>query len=156
MRRMWLALLLASVGLAGRGLAQQDAKPPSDALVRKRIHAAEADLQGALVAEDRKALDTLYADDFEWRHWTGERDTKESWLRFLRDSVTYEQHLARPQRITIYTRAVWVSGLLTVRGRYRGESNDFAYRLQYGRLWVEDNGRWRVREQVTRGYAEKP
>jgi hypothetical protein len=147
---MLLLYILAATLAPPPAHTQEPARLPPDSVTRRVVLAAEAALERALVAKDRAALDTLYADDFEWRHWDGTRDTRDTWLDFLADSVSYREHTARPEGIEIYTHAAWVSGLLTSRGRYAGEAQDFGYTLRYARLWVEDRGRWRVREQLSR------
>jgi hypothetical protein len=67
--------------------------------------------------------------------------------------VTYREHTARPQSVAIFAHAAWLAGRRTTRGRYLGEAKDFGYTLRFARLWVEENGRWRVREQVSRALA---
>jgi hypothetical protein len=149
-------VLLAALCLLGKPvLAQAAAVLPPDSVTRREIRDAEQLIERAVIDKDTVALDTLYAPDFEWRHWTGEVDTKSTWLGFLRDSVFYTRHTATPMDVQIYTHAVWVSGVLTSQGRYL-TTGEFGYTLRYGRLWVSDGTRWRVRQQVSRPVSPAP
>jgi Domain of unknown function (DUF4440) len=114
----------------------------------------EAELEAATVRGDQRALERLYAPDFQWRHWDGTVDTKASWLRFLKDSVRYRRRAASPERIELYATAAVVSGRLESRGRYIGESKEFAYDLSYTRVWIHDGRVWSVLVQLSR--QDKP
>jgi hypothetical protein len=52
---------------------------------------------------DRGALDKLYADDLESRHWSGARDTKASWLRRFRPTA-FTQPLESSSRMVAANR----------------------------------------------------
>jgi len=155
MLRVAAVLSLALPLTPGPASAQVAAPQPPEAVTRQVLLTAEATLERAIIAKDSTALDTLYATDFEWRHWTGERDTKATWLAFLRDSVTYEEHTARPERVEIYTNAAWVAGTLASKGTYL-TTGPFQYPLRYARLWVSDGERWTVRQQVSRPLNTAP
>jgi hypothetical protein len=143
-RCLCVASLLASVH-AG---AQAHPIRPSGTDPRSDILAAERALETALVRMDRGALDKIYANDLESRHWSGTRDTKASWLRFIVDSVTYQRHSPQIDRMEIYPNAAWVSGTMISVSKLRGTSQFEAESLRFGHLWVRDGDRWRLREQA--------
>jgi len=148
--RCVLVLCTLAVAAAHPARGQETPPPIDEPAVRRQLLAAEAALERAIVAKDGVALDTLLSAEFRWRHLDGSEDTKATWLAFLRDSIEYRAHTAEPTQVTVYQRAAWIAGRLTSRGRYRGAATDYAYTLAYGRLWVQENGHWRVRDQVSR------
>ena len=117
---------------------------------RVEVMAAERALEAALIKMDRVALDRLYAKDLESRHWSGARDTKESWLRFIVDSITYQRHSPRIEHVEIYPNVAWVSGTMISVAKLRGTSSFEAESLSFGHLWVKDGEQWRLREQAGR------
>ena len=141
-----VTLLLASVraGAQAPQVRSTRGNPRSDVL------AAERALETALIRMDRGALDRLYADDLESRHWSGARDTKASWLRFIVDSITYQRHSPRIDHVEIYPNAVWVSGRMISVAKLRGTSSFETESLLFGHLWVKDGDQWRLREQAGR------
>jgi Domain of unknown function (DUF4440) len=128
--------------------------PPTDP--RTDILAAERSLETALIKMDRGALDRLYADDLESRHWSGARDTKASWLRFIVDSITYKRHSPQIDRMEVYPNAVWASGTMISVAKLLGTSKFEAESLLFGHLWVKDGNRWRLREQAGRKLEHSP
>jgi hypothetical protein len=97
-------------------------------------------LEAAVLTQDRAALDTLYAADFQFSHGTGEHDTRQTWLvqalatpapfRSRRvDSVSVELH----HGWAVTTGRLWVESV--AHGRY-------AWR--YLRVWRLEGRRWQL------------
>jgi hypothetical protein len=108
--------------------------------VAGRVAQLDSILETAVLAQDRAALDTLYAADFQFSHGTGEHDTRQTWLlqalatpapfRSRRvDSVTVEVHPGW----AVTTGRLWVESV--AHGRY-------AWR--YLRVWRLDGRRWQL------------
>jgi hypothetical protein len=97
-------------------------------------------LEAAVLHQDRRALDTLYAQDFQFSHGTGEHDTKATWLEYVLatrapfrrgnvDSVFAELH---PDLVVTAGR-LWVESVTN--GRYG---------WRFLRLWRREGERWQL------------
>jgi hypothetical protein len=120
--------------------------------IREALLLVDAAVSAGIERRDRVALDTLYADDFVWRHWDGSTVTKASWLAFL-DSVDYQRHRSSVQEIEVFGgTAAAVSGTLESRGRYLDADSDFAYAIRYIRIYLfdEQTRRWLLQQQYSR------
>ena len=150
MRRLIVVFVCASLSSSANSVAQSTPSQPRNSTVRREVLAAEGALERALIKMDQKALDSLYAADLESRHWSGARDTKQSWLGFIVDSITYKRHTPHIDHMEFYPNTVWVSGTMISESKLRGTASFETEALAFGHLWVNEDGRWRLREQAGR------
>ena len=138
--------MLAVVLLATPASAQRVPLLPQDSILRS----LDARIEGAVVHGDLAALDTLYAEDLNFAHFTGTVDGKTAWLRQAQarafkqrsvDSVTVDRH----------------GDVALTSGRLAVEAAQGArYVLRFVRLYVRRQGRWQLVAHRSVGVEQRP
>lgn len=127
-----LFLFIATFSLAA---SAQDEKAKLDSLNRF--------IDASVVNKNKAALDTLYAYDFVFTHFTGLVDSKTSWLKNVMDAKT--NFIARTHDsvyVELHNDAAMITGKLTVQ-RKDGDKIT-AYALRYVRIFLKRNNRWQL------------
>lgn len=97
----------------------------------------------SVVLKNKKALDTLYAEDFAFTHGTGLFDTRASWLKTVMDTATrYISRLHDSVFVEMHTDIGIINGTLRVKA---GRDDKLrVYGLRYVRVFALRGNRWQL------------
>jgi len=97
-------------------------------------------LEAAVLRQDRRALDTLYAQDFQFSHGTGEQDTKATWLSYvLATRAPFRRRLVDSVLVEIHPDMTITAGRLWVESVDAGR-----YGWRFVRVWRRVGQRWQL------------
>jgi ketosteroid isomerase-like protein len=131
------AYLTAFVLLLGSAWA--DDKDSSD------LTSIDRDVEEAVVQGDLKLLRQIYTEDFRFVHSTGEVQTKAQWLDYVADQP-FSSRIVSDIKVESHGSAALTTGRIAVTER---GPPDGRYALQYIRLYVLVDGRWRMASHHT-------
>ena len=98
----------------------------------------------ALLAGDSAALEALLSDALVYVHSTAARDTKDSYLRKIRDGVLRYLHLQFTDlTVQVSAGAALVTGLMTATVLKEGQEKNV--RSAFLTVWLPEDGGWRLR-----------
>ena len=105
-------------------------------------------LDDAVVKKDAEFLKKHIADDFVFRHGTGEVDTKQSWLKYVLDTKTeFKQRINDSVKVELHSRFAIVSGLIRV--LVHDAEGDGKYGVEYIRVYYKKHNRWQIASHRT-------
>lgn len=103
----------------------------------------EDERYAAMLAGDVRALERLLDDELLYMHSSGIADSKESYLRGLRDGVWNYQRIARTeQSVKVSGDAALVFNRLAISIKVRGVQKELDNRALA--VWVRRDGAWRL------------
>ena len=131
-------LLVAPVGLAQGGSAEQQISALSDQLIQAQSKA------------DTSFFEKYYADDATIIHGNGKLFTKAEDIADLKSGSTkFESNVVRERKIHVYGDTAVVAFLISYKGAVSGKP--FTGDLRRTVVWVKQKGNWKiVAYQVTR------
>ena len=143
---MRLAIVIAGSLLpAACGAAVAD-KPEDAKAAVAAVTAANAAKDHAMIARDREALAAFYAEDYRVIDGRAEIHDKKNQVDFMTDSVELLRADSDQVQVELLSPGTaLVTGRLTGRYRIDGKESDFVER--YTGLWVEQDGKWRVKHE---------
>jgi len=123
-------LALCRLGQAHPVWAQQSVSiPPLDSL-----------LEAAVLRQDKRALDTLYAPDFQFSHGTGQHDTKATWLEHaLAAPAPFRRRMVDSVLVEVHPGLAVTAGRLWVESVANGR-----YGWRFVRVWRQEGQRWQL------------
>jgi ketosteroid isomerase-like protein len=107
-----------------------------------QIRDAEARRYAAMIANDRKALDALLADDLVYTHSTAAKETKTEFVERLSSGLRYKAITSREQTIRVFGDVGLVNGLNRMDVERKGEPVTFD--IRFLAVYVRDGGNWRM------------
>jgi ketosteroid isomerase-like protein len=136
-------LLLAACGTAPTGNAPQAVETPAG------YQEAAAALDAAIAGKDRRALESLIADDFLWIRGSGVKGGKTGLIKALTaDTIRIEPFRPSEVRWIVTGNAALLAATNELRGVSDGEP--FVDRHRFADHWLWRDRRWRlVYAQVT-------
>ena len=107
------------------------------------VERLEDERYAAMVAKDVAVLERLLDDELVYMHSSGAADTKQSYLRGLREGVWDYQRIDRSeQTVKLVGDAALVFNRLAIRIRIRGVQKDLDNRALA--VWLRRGGAWRL------------
>jgi hypothetical protein len=98
----------------------------------------DSQIESAVVNGDTAALDTLYADDLRFSHFTGTVDGKPGWLHRAR-ARTFRQRQVDSVTVDRHGDVALTSGRIAIES-----STGERYRIRYVRVYARRLGRWQL------------
>jgi ketosteroid isomerase-like protein len=108
-----------------------------------QIRDAEARRYAAMIANDRKALDALLADDLVYTHSTAATETKAEFIDRLSSGLRYRKITQREQTVRVFGDVGIVNGLNQMDVERKGEPISFG--IRFLAVYVRDGADWRMR-----------
>lgn len=103
----------------------------------------EDERYAAMLAKDVKTLERLFDEELVYMHSSGIADSKESYLRGLRDGVWDYQRIARTeQAVKVSGDTALVFNRLAISIKVRGAQKELDNRALA--VWVRRDGAWRL------------
>ena len=119
------------------------AQTSKETFTKKLIDSTNRIIDRAVVQKQIGILQKLYADDFVFTHGTGLVDSKNSWLKNVKDTAVrfiYREHDST--LVELHKDVAIVTGTLTVKRQMPTIVN--AYALRYVRVFVNRRNQWQM------------
>jgi uncharacterized protein (TIGR02246 family) len=142
--RWTLAIVVLAVALISSALGQeQSASKDQRSSVEQAIRQLDNERIQAQIGADAAALDRIYADDFIGVGPSGTVRTKAQVISdFTSGNLKFQSITTDEVQVRVYENTAVETGLSTMRGQDKGKA--VPRETRFTRVWVKQQGRWRL------------
>ena len=142
--RWTLVMVVLAVALISSALGQeQSASKDQRNSVEQAIRQLDNERIQAQIGADAAALDRIYADDFIGVGPSGTVRTKAQVISdFISGDLKFQSITTDEVQVRVYENTAVETGLSTMRGQDKGKA--VPRETRFTRVWVKQQGRWRL------------
>lgn len=139
--KQYILLLLVALLIQAKGVAQPMVQ---DSALIKTVDDLNRAIDRAVVSKDFKVLQQHYGNDFVFTHGTGLIDSKDSWLKNIRNGKGYASREHDSTIVELHKDIAIVIGKLTVGRLEPVKDGTRKYSLRYVRVFVLRKKNWEM------------